>query len=242
MLALVGLEGFEERSVTALSGGEAQRVALARSLAPNPRLLMLDEPLGSLDRALRERLMNELRYILKEVGVTALYVTHDQAEAFAIADRVVVMNAGRIEQSGPPETIYHTPATRFVARFLGLTNLAEGRVLGPDRIDSPWGELTIPTGDHQPGQAVTILIRPEAARLQEDDSGPASSPDTANTLCGELIRRSFRGGRYQVQVQPAPGPALTFDLTVAGDLPLSVGETVRLSLDPAGLVLLPPSG
>src|SRR5574341_785110 len=101
-LALVGLQGFERRSVNQLSGGEAQRVALARSLAPHPRLLMLDEPLGSLDRALRERLMNELRDILKGGGVTTLYVTHDQAEAFAIADRAVLMNAGRVEHVGSP--------------------------------------------------------------------------------------------------------------------------------------------
>ena len=120
-----------------LSGGEQQRVALARSLAPRPRLLLLDEPLGALDRALREQLMNDLRAILKRLGLTALYVTHDQEEAFAIADRVLIMRArpesgqgGWIEQDGTPDQVYRYPATPYVARFLGFTNLVEGIVLG----------------------------------------------------------------------------------------------------------------
>ncbi len=129
MLALVGLEGYERRQVYELSGGERQRVALARSLAPSPGLLMLDEPLGALDRALRERLLDQLRTILKRVGVTSIYVTHDQAEAFAIADWLVLMNAGRIEQQGPPEQVYRQPASQFAARFLGLDNLSAGQVL-----------------------------------------------------------------------------------------------------------------
>jgi len=177
VLALVGLQGFEQRSVNQLSGGEAQRVALARSLAPRPRLLMLDEPLGSLDRALRERLMTELRDILKGVGVTALYVTHDQAEAFAIADRAVVMNAGRVEQIGPPESIYRCPATPFVAHFLGLTNLAGGRVIDPGRVASAWGDIATGTGDYGPGDPVSVLIRPEAASLEADAASPR--PGTA---------------------------------------------------------------
>ena len=126
VLELVGLAGFEQRDVNQLSGGEQQRVALARSLAPRPRLLMLDEPLSSLDRTLRERLMNELRDILTRVGQTAIYVTHDQQEAFALADRVVILNAGRVAQIGTPQEVYRAPADAFVARFLGLTNLIRG--------------------------------------------------------------------------------------------------------------------
>ncbi len=112
-----------------LSGGERQRVALARSLAPQPKLLMLDEPLGALDRQLREELMIELRRILKAAHLTSIYVTHDQAEAFAVADRVAVMNAGHIEQIDTPQRIYAQPATEFVARFLGMPNLISGTVL-----------------------------------------------------------------------------------------------------------------
>jgi ABC-type Fe3+/spermidine/putrescine transport system ATPase subunit len=187
-LALVGLEGFEGRSVNELSGGEAQRVALARSLATHPRLLMLDEPLGSLDRALRERLMTELRDILTQVGVTALYVTHDQAEAFAIADRAVVIKAGRVEQIGPPETIYSCPATPFVAHFLGLTNLAEGRIIDHGRVASAWGEIRADTKIGKPGDQVSVLIRPEAATVISQDTPSVNQ----NSLRGELISRSFR--------------------------------------------------
>src|SRR5690606_14441447 len=115
--------GYGTRTIFELSGGERQRVALARSLAPEPSLLMLDEPLGSLDRGLREELVEELRRILKEMGVTALYVTHDQDEAMALGDRMVIMQRGRIEQVGTPTAVYTHPATPFVARFLGFTNL-----------------------------------------------------------------------------------------------------------------------
>ena len=125
MLAIVDLIGLEDRKIDQLSGGQQQRVALARSLATRPGILLLDEPLGSLDRLLRERLLDELRTILKKVGVTALYVTHDQAEAFGIGDRVAVMNRGTIEQIASPQEIYTRPETRFVASFLGLGNLVK---------------------------------------------------------------------------------------------------------------------
>jgi thiamine transport system ATP-binding protein len=137
LLALVGLAGYEHRRVTELSGGEQQRVALARALAPAPRLLMLDEPLGSLDRALRERLMVELRELFTRLGLTSVYVTHDHDEAFALADRVAVMHDGRIEQLGVPVEVWERPATEFVARFLGynVTDLGRGRVgVRPDAV------------------------------------------------------------------------------------------------------------
>jgi thiamine transport system ATP-binding protein len=235
VLALVGLEGFERRGVNELSGGEAQRVALARSLATHPRLLMLDEPLGSLDRALRERLMTELRDILTRVGVTALYVTHDQAEAFAIADRAVVMNAGRVEQIGPPETIYCCPTTPFVAHFLGLTNLAEGQIIGQGWVALAWGEIRVDTGDHQPGDQVSVLIRPEAATLRAGDQLMGKR----NVIRGTLTTRSFRGGRYRVRVQPETGQPLDFELTAIGALPVSPGSRVTIELDPGGIALLP---
>src|SRR5262249_53365824 len=120
VLALVGLAGYESRSIASLSGGEQQRVALARALAPSPRLLMLDEPLGSLDRSLRERLTVELRDLFRSLETTTITVTHDQGEAFTIADRVAVMRAGRIVQVGTPADVWHQPADGFVARFLGF--------------------------------------------------------------------------------------------------------------------------
>jgi ABC-type Fe3+/spermidine/putrescine transport system ATPase subunit len=234
VLGLVGLGGFERRSVNELSGGEAQRVALARSLAPRPRLLMLDEPLGSLDRALRERLMTELRDILTAVGVTALYVTHDQAEAFAIGDRAVVMNAGRVEQVNSPEAIYRRPATPFVARFLGLTNLAEGTVLGRGRVASAWGEIAVEAGGYRPGDRVSVLIRPEAASIVN-----GNAPGASNLIRARLVARSFRGGRYRVQAQPEAGPLLTFELAIVGALPVEPGAYVTIAFDPAGVALLP---
>ncbi len=156
LLALVGLAGFEARAVGSLSGGEQQRVALARSLAPGPKLLMLDEPLGSLDAALRDRLTLELRAIFRQVGITALYVTHDQREALAIADRLAVLHAGQVEQVGTPEAIYRAPATEFVAGFLGLGNCLPRAVL------RRWlPELVLPEGGD------TILLHPEGMTLSE---------------------------------------------------------------------------
>jgi ABC-type Fe3+/spermidine/putrescine transport system ATPase subunit len=235
VLTLVGLGGFEQRSVNELSGGEAQRVALARSLATRPRLLMLDEPLGSLDRALRERLMTELCDILTEVGVTALYVTHDQAEAFAIADRAVVMNTGRVEQIGPPEMIYRCPATPFVAHFLGLTNLAQGLILDHGLVASAWGDVRVDTGDHVVGEKVNVLIRPEAAKFAAEDPLMGKG----NVIRGKLTMRSFRGGRYRVRVQPDTGPPLDFELAAIGELPVRPGSRVTIELDPGGIALLP---
>lgn len=232
-LALVGLRGFERRSVSELSGGEAQRVALARSLAPRPRLLMLDEPLGSLDRATRERLMVELRDILTGVQVTALYVTHDQTEAFSIADRVVIMNVGRIEQVGVPEALYRRPATGFVARFLGMTNLALGRVSAHGEVACAWGTLPTATDGFAPGAAVRVLLRTEAAtRL------PAT-PDMPR-VTGTLRSVTFRGGHYQVRLEPEGAPALTFEMNAVRPLGVQPGDTLTLALDPAGIVLLPP--
>ncbi|RME60413.1 MAG: ABC transporter ATP-binding protein, partial [Caldilineae bacterium] len=204
MLELVNLTGYETRSVFELSGGERQRVALARSLAPHPRLLMLDEPLGSLDRALREELMIELRRILKTVGVTGLYVTHDQQEAFAIADRVVVMHAGRFEQIGAPEEVYARPASQFVARFLGLKNLLPATVIAaaPERVETPLGSFHLPE-PAAPG-AYTLLIRPEIERHNIDQAG-VGQPGTdqagdGGVIEGDVLSVSFRGSDYHVDL------------------------------------------
>ncbi len=222
ILALVGLTGFEGRDVNSLSGGERQRVALARSLAPGPRLLMLDEPLGALDRTLRERLMLDLRRILKQLGLTSIYVTHDQTEAFGVADRVVVMNQGQVEQVGPPEQLYQQPATPFVAQFLGFTNLLEGLCLANDRVETALGVWPIPHDDPS-GTAVTVLIRPEAASLE-----PVSD------LCveGEFIASLFRGRFYQLTLQAA-GQRLTFELTA---LP-TLDRPIKVWLNPQAMTV-----
>ena len=134
LLELVGLMGFEARSVATLSGGEQQRVALARALAPAPSVLLLDEPLGSLDRRLRDRLLEDLARLFEALSVTAIYVTHDQSEAFALGDRVAVMRAGRIVQEGTPDELWASPADEDVARFLGLANVRDGKVIRPEAV------------------------------------------------------------------------------------------------------------
>jgi ABC-type Fe3+/spermidine/putrescine transport system ATPase subunit len=237
-LALVGLSGFAHRSVYELSGGEQQRVALARSLAPRPRLLMLDEPLGSLDRALRERLMNELRQILKEVGLTALYVTHDQSEAFALGDRVAVMQKGYIEQIGSPQTVFQQPASPFVARFLGMDNLVAGRIAdgNPVRIQTAIGEFLAgplpPASALHQGAEVTLLLRPEAAQLVD------GAQDATNLIQGRITARSFRGARERLTVRHASGIELSFELDgTAANMPI-VGEDVTLALRPQAINLL----
>lgn len=223
VLQLVDLRRFETRDIQRLSGGEQQRVALARSLAPDPRLLMLDEPLGSLDRALRERLMIDLRHILKRVGVTAIYVTHDQAEAFAIADRVVVMNTGRIEQAARPEKIFARPASPFVARFLGFHNLIEGTVSGPGTVSTPLGRLTVAESLPASGTAVTLLIRPEALICL----GTAG----AEPVSGVINAISFRGKYYQVLIEAA-GLPLQFEVAGLPDN-WQTGQAVQFWLNPA---------
>jgi ABC-type Fe3+/spermidine/putrescine transport system ATPase subunit len=222
MLDLVDLAGFGERDIDQLSGGEQQRVALARSLAPGPRLLMLDEPLGALDRALRERLMNDLRTILKHVGVTAIYVTHDQTEAFAVSDRIAVMNLGRIEQLASAEDVYNHPASPFVARFLGFLNVINGVVVAPDKIQTDFGELYLDQLLPEVKTAATVLIRPEAAR--PIDSG---EDEVVNEFDMEITAVSFRGKYYQVWTT-VNDQALMFEMQ---DIPGALGEHVRLALD-----------
>ena len=241
-LKLVGLAGFEQRDVNQLSGGEQQRVALAHSLAPRPRLLMLDEPLTSLDRTLRERLMNELRDILTRVGQTAIYVTHDQQEAFALADQVVILNAGRVAQIGAPQEVYCHPADAFVARFLGLTNLFGGKwvatnrhtgmVGGARKLDTALGVWTLPETACQDG-AVTVLIRPDAATLNLE--GLAHPPDIA--VEGILVERSFRGVQTRIVVR-VNEITLEFEMDSRASLP-PVGSPIRLALRPDAVMCLP---
>jgi len=229
VLALVGLPDFGARDVNSLSGGEGQRVALARSLAPNPRLLRLDEPLGSLDRNLRERLVLDLKDILGRSDQTAIYVTHDQEEAFVIADRVVVMNKGKIEQIGAPQEIYRLPGSVFVARFLGLNNLLPG-VVRQDRdgkvASTEIGEL--PVKGEALGEA-TILLRPDSVQLNHHG---------IFLLSGRVSETSFRGGSCRAKIT-INGVPLSFEFLSSTSLP-KVGEEVQLSFDPAEAIQVFP--
>ncbi|NOX62079.1 MAG: ABC transporter ATP-binding protein [Chloroflexi bacterium] len=237
LLALVDLVGFEHRKVFELSGGQQQRVALARSLAPKPRLLMLDEPLGSLDRLLRDQLLTELRQLLQSLNQTALYVTHDQEEAFAIADRVALMNRGRVEQEAPPAQLYLQPATRFAARFLGFKNILSARVLKSGTaplLETPLGPLRAaraPEGLRE-GERVQIVIRPEGAT-------PATNPAPAkNRVHLRLILNSFRGAHTVLQLQP-PGQELRLEFELPGLFPIRApGAKIALDIAEDAVVVL----
>ncbi|MGW6058427.1 ABC transporter ATP-binding protein [Streptomyces sp. NPDC055189] len=223
LLDLVGLPGAQRRAVASLSGGEQQRVALARALAPRPRLLMLDEPLGQLDRSLRERLVVELRELFDELGTTVLAVTHDQGEAFALADRVVVMRDGRIAQSGTPLEVWRHPADEFVARFLGFDNVVDATVVG-DVADTVWGKVPVPDGA-QDG-ACRLLVRPAGVRLVAADEGVPCV----------VTARTFRGTHVAVHLEPRVGPRLEAACALR-DAP-GVGERVGVAFDAGDVVVL----
>ncbi|MFJ7267733.1 ABC transporter ATP-binding protein [Streptomyces sp. NPDC099050] len=223
LLELVGLPGAQGRAVASLSGGEQQRVALARALAPSPRLLMLDEPLGQLDRGLRERLVVELRGLFARLGTTVLAVTHDQGEAFALADRVIVMRDGRIAQAGTPLEVWQRPASEFVARFLGFENVVPAVVSG-GVASTPWGKVTVPAGAGDgDGQ---VLIRPAGVLL---------SPEGG--LGCEVVSRTFRGTHVALLLRPEVGPGLEAECDLVGAP--AVGDRVAVTFAPAEVVVLP---
>lgn len=164
VLELVNLSGFERRQVVGLSGGEQQRVALARALAPRPRLLLFDEPLGALDRALRQELLEQLRRVLLRTRIPSIYVTHDQEEAFQIGDHIALLHEGRIVRAGTPEAVCSKPGSAWVAGFLGLGNVISGRLVARQRLETPFGVLTLPCKHkHRMGEILHVLARPRPA-------------------------------------------------------------------------------
>jgi len=229
MLDVVGMAGFEQRDVNELSGGERQRVALARSLAPRPRLLLLDEPLGALDRNLRERLLEELPAILRRVGVTAITVTHDQEEAFALADRVILLNEGQVVQAGQPESIYDRPANVWVARFLGLDNLFAATVTASGQVSLPFISQPVTMGAYLPvaGTRGTVLVHTWGFHAR---GGQMQSP---YRFIAQVRRRSFHGHLYRLTLASS-GEMLHLTLPAGNALP-DVGSTVEGWIDPAAL-------
>ena len=211
MLELVELPGFERRKPTQISGGQAQRVALARALINKPAVLLLDEPLGALDLKLRKQMQVELKRIQQEVGITFIYVTHDQEEAMTMSDRIAVMNRGRYEQLGDPESLYERPSTRFVAGFLGISNLLPGDVQGTDGRYATvrLGDDTIvraPQALFNGADAVSIGVRPEKIRLRPLEE---ATPGGHNQLRGVVRDASYLGVSTQYQVEASGGARLT---------------------------------
>jgi ABC-type Fe3+/spermidine/putrescine transport system ATPase subunit len=234
MLSLVGLEGYAKRNVSELSGGERQRVALARTLAPHPRLVLLDEPLGSLDRALRERLLLEVRDILKKVGVTSIFVTHDQTEAFAIADIIVVMNKGVVEQTDTPENLYARPANAKVARFLGFHNLVKGNIMADGAVSTELGVLLVADHTVPPGTDVTVLIRPDGAKVRDK---PNRADKNETTISGIVNNCLFKGKTYHLELQTDSGHILLFDLPNESK-PSHPGLNMELVLSSSAFVIM----
>jgi iron(III) transport system ATP-binding protein len=207
VLALVGMAQMADRPAPRLSGGQQQRVALARAIVRRPTLLLLDEPLSNLDARLRESMRKELSALIRQIGITALFVTHDQAEALSIADRVAVMNSGRIVQEGAPAEIYERPNSVFVARFLGAANVLAGRVEARDGgtalIVLDGGHKLALAADGQPDESVDVVLRPEHVTLSV--TPPAGS---ANTIPGTVTSLAFQGGHVEYDIDVGGGARL----------------------------------
>lgn len=236
LLSLVGLAPQADRYPHQMSGGQQQRVALARALALEPRVLLLDEPLSALDAKVRQSLRGEIRRLQLELGITTLFVTHDQEEALSLADRVAVMNAGRLEQCATPDELYNAPATPFVAGFIGEMNRLEGQlnadstrvaVLGAEREVVSLGAAAI--GGH--GQRVDVLIRPEDLVVTADPSGAA-----------RVLSASFRGGATRLTVGLGNGQVALADLPSVTAHTLPPGTAVRIGAPPRPVLIDRPVG
>jgi thiamine transport system ATP-binding protein len=225
LLELVGLPGFERRAVSTLSGGEQQRVALARALAPEPRLLLLDEPFGALDAVLRQRLVEDVGLLVRRLGLTVVAVTHDREEAYALADRVVVLRDGRVVADGTPEQLWADPGDAWVAEFLGMPNVVEAEV-GDGVARTPWGDLPVApgiTGGH-------VVLPPTSVRLVS-----AGESDDAQVQEAQVLAHTFLGDRVRLVLRVRDAD-LVATVPVADAPPAGVGVRVRIT--PEGLLVL----
>jgi len=250
MLKLVELPGYEERRPNQLSGGQQQRVALARALVNNPRVLLLDEPLGALDLKLRKQMQVELKRIQREIGITFIFVTHDQEEAMTMSDRIAVMRNGRIEQLGTPEELYERPRTDFVAGFLGVSNLLDAEVAGRDesmaKLRMADGTmLRAPSSALNGATKVRLGVRPEKLRVLaiDDDTAP-KGPET-NAIEGTVLDASYIGVSTQYLVKTSDGHTMTvyaqnLETSGASEV-LADGQRVRLTWNPQHTFVIGPA-
>ena len=235
MLALIGLSELGHRYPFELSGGQQQRVALARAIAPSPRMLLLDEPLSALDAKIRLNLREEIRAIQRALGITTVFVTHDQEEALSMSDRVVVMNEGRVEQVGTPFEIYNYPHSRFVASFVGTLNIVEATVLDPEhgRIAIDGQEVSAAKGviDASPGEVRSVALRPEAILLNGAGEG-------RNTIRGRIDEVSFLGAIVRIRVRLGESAVHLDTFNSPNNPPPARGESVILSFMPDDVLVL----
>jgi ABC-type Fe3+/spermidine/putrescine transport system ATPase subunit len=242
LLNLVEMSNYGNRKVHELSGGERQRVALARSLAPEPKLLMLDEPLASLDRALRETLQGQVRNILKKMGLTSLYVTHDRDEAFSMADRLVFMNQGRIIQIGTPEEVFYNPANEFVARSLGFKNILRGAIINSKNnileISSPLGTLHASTKDDTSiahGSEVMFLVDEREISIHNLD---CSHEPNSTQLDGVVTEKIFRAAVYELQILIGDSEISLLSSPTPGLSSVQAGDRITVDIKPTAIRLL----
>ncbi|MBW1971655.1 MAG: ABC transporter ATP-binding protein [Deltaproteobacteria bacterium] len=236
VLNIVGLEGFEDRYPKQLSGGQQQRVALARAIVCNPDLLLFDEPLSNLDAKLREKMRFELKKLQQELGITSIYVTHDQAEALVISDRIAVMNKGKIIQIGSPDSIYTWPKSEFVADFIGLATFIDGEVISLIEKDS---SLLVKThdglnikcrGDAQKGEKVRILIRPENIEIDRVNHWKDS-----NVFTGKIIEKAYLGGYVDYHIEVGEWVLRTQE---SPRVEYKIGEKIFCWLDPENCIAI----
>ena len=223
VLDIVDLEGFENRKISTLSGGQQQRIAIARALVNEPEILMLDEPLGALDLKMRQEMQIELKHMHDELGITFIYVTHDQEEALTMSDKIVVLSEGRIQQIGTPEDIYNEPQNAFVADFIGESNIFKGIMTGHMKVRFCGGEF-IGMDDVPEGTLVDVAVRPEDVIITKPEDG---------IIEGEVVSVIFKGMHYEVTVESGK-----YEMVIRTTKCYSVGERIGMKLEPDGIHIM----
>ena len=224
MLKMVALEGFEKRSVESLSGGQQQRVAIARALVNEPQVLLLDEPLGALDLKLRKEMQLELKKIQKRLGITFIFVTHDQEEALTMSDTIVVMNKGVIQQMGSPEDIYNEPANAFVADFIGESNILNGIMIEDYKVKFSNNVFTCVDSGFNKNEDIDVVIRPEDIEITTVDKG---------MLTGKVNSVTFKGVHYEIEVETKDNKWIVHNTKSE-----NIGRTVGLIIDPESIHIM----
>ena len=223
VLDIVDLEGFENRKISTLSGGQQQRIAIARALVNEPEILMLDEPLGALDLKMRQEMQLELKHMHDELGITFIYVTHDQEEALTMSDKIVVLSEGRIQQIGTPEDIYNEPQNAFVADFIGESNIFKGIMTGHMKVRFCGGEF-MGMDDVPEGTLVDVVVRPEDVIITKPEDGVVE---------GEVVSVIFKGMHYEVTVESGK-----YEMVIRTTKCYSVGERIGMKLEPDGIHIM----